>query len=803
MLADLRLAVRLLLRNPAFTAVAVATLAVGIGANAVIFSVVRAVLLEPLPFRDPARIVLVWERNIPRTRLTNVASPANFLAWRDQQHALEDLAAFSITTTIGVTGGSAAPDQVGAQLVTAQLFPVLGAEVLVGRTFTPDEDRPDNDATVISHRLWLRRFGGDRDIVGRPFTANGRARTIVGIMPPSFTLFDRTVDVWMPMGFDDAARQAGGRWLIPVARLKPGVTLSQAQAEMDTITARLAAEFPDRNAGWASTVMLLQEQLVGPVRLALGVLAGAVGFVLLIACANVGSLLLARATGRQRELAVRAALGAGRGRLIRQLLVESLLLAVLGGAAGLLLAYAGVNTLLAATAEQFPIPRLENAGLDWWVIGFTSLVSLLTIIVFGLTPAIFASRPDLNSALKDGARASGARGGRLRAAFVVVEVALALVLLAGAGLLIRSFAALLSVDPGFRPEHVLTMQISLPGSGKYSEDASRVQFFRELTARVERLPGVTAAGAVSFLPLTGLAAATSLELVGRPAPPKGQGPVADVRIVSGDYFRAMGIPLLKGRLFDEREGRERAAAAVINETMARQMWPGEDPIGKKFVLSWNPPVVTDEVIGVVGDVLHEGLDARIRPMVYLGHPRTTYRALTLTVRAAGDPAALTSAVVGQVRAMDPEQPVANVRTLDEVAARSLGQRRVVTLLLAIFAGAALLLAAVGLYGVLAYLVVQRTREIGVRMALGASRADVLWIVVGQATRLAGAGLALGFAGAWALTRVMRTLLFDVTPTDPVTLGAVAGGLACVAVLASAIPALRALRVDPVVALRCQ
>lgn len=803
MLADLRFAVRLLLRNPAFTAVAVATLAIGIGANAVIFSVVRAVLLEPLPFRDPARIVLVWERNIPRNRLTNVASPANFLAWREEQHAFEDLAAFSITNTIGITGGSAAPEQVGVQLVTAQLFSVLGVEARVGRTFTPEEDRPDNDATVISHRLWLRRFGGDPGVIGRAFTANGRARTIVGVMPPSFTLFDRTVDVWMPVGFDQAARQAGGRWLIPVARLKAGMTLEQAQAEMDTITARLSAEFPDRNAGWASTVMPLPEQLFGPVRPALVVLAGAVGFVLLIACANVGNLLLARATGRQRELAVRVALGAGRRRLIRQLLVESLLLAALGGAAGLLIAYAGVNTLLAATAEQFPIPRLENAGLDRWVVAFTCLVSLLAVLVFGLTPAIFASRPDLNSALKDGARSSAARGGRLRAAFVVVQVALALVLLAGAGLLIRSFAALLSVDPGFQSEHVLTMQISLPGAGKYAEDAARVQFFRELTARVERLPGVTAAGAVSFLPLTGLAAATSLELVGRPPPPKGQGPVADVRIVSGDYFRAMGIPLVKGRIFEEREGRERAAAAIINETMARQMWPGEDPIGKKFVLSWNPPLVADEVIGVVGDVLHEGLDARMRPMVYLGHPRTPYRALTLTVRAAGDPAAVTSAVVGQVREMNPEQPVANIRTMEEVEARSLGQRGVVTLLLGVFAGVALLLAAVGLYGVLAYLVMQRTREIGVRMALGATRAEVLRQVVGGALRLSAIGLVAGLGGAVALTRVMTSLLFRTSPTDAVTFGAVAAALLLVSLAASAVPAWRASRVDPVVALRVE
>lgn len=800
MLTDLRLAARILLKNPALATVAVATLAIGIGANAVIFSVVRAVLLEPLPFRDPGRVVLVWERNIPRNRLTNVASPANFLAWRDQQRVFDDLAAVSVTSTIGIAGGTAAPEQVGVQLVSAQLFPLLGINAQLGRTFTPEEDRPDADVLVISHRLWLRRFGGDPGVVGRSVTANGRARTIVGVMPPSFTLFDRTVEVWGPIGFDQAAHQVSGRYLIPLARLKPGVTVEQAQAEMDAITARLSSEFPDRNTGWASTVKRVEDQLFGPLRVALGVLGAAVGFVLLIACANVGSLLLARATNRRRELAVRAALGASRRRIVRQLLVESLLLATLGGAAGLLVAHAGVNTLIAATADQLPIPRLENASLDAAVVLFTCIVSLLAVFLFGLAPAIFASRPDLTGALKEGARTSTALGGRLRAGFVVVQVALALVLLTGAGLLIRSFAALVRVDPGFDTERVLTMQISLPGAGEYEQDAARVRFFDELGDRIGRLPGVRAAGAVSFLPLTGLAAATSFEVVGRPLP-RGQEPVADVRIVSGDYFSALGIPLVKGRRFDERERREKVGGAIINETMARQIWPNEDPIGKRFVMSWDQPPVTDEVIGVVGDVLHEGLDARVRPMVYLTHPRTVYHALTVVVRTAGDPAALTSAVVDQVRQMEPAQPVANIRTMNEVAARSVGQRRLIMLLLGIFAGTALALAAVGLYGTLAYVVVHRTREIGVRLALGATRGAILRRVVGGALGLTSAGIVVGLAGAVALTRVMATLLFDVEPTDPVTYGAVALGLILVALAASAGPALRASRVDPVEALR--
>ena len=802
LMQDLALAWRLLAKRPGFTAVAAATLALGIGATTLIFSVVQAVILTPLPFDDPDRLVVVWERNIPRDRRTNVASPANFLAWRDTQRAFTDIGAFSITGTASLTSTGQEPEQVSLQLVTSQLFPLLGVDARMGRVFLSDEDRPDSDVALISHRLWLRRFGGSPEAVGQVLTVNGSARTIIGVMAPSFSLFDRKVDLWTPIGFSAAARTAGGRWLVPIARLEPDVDLAQAQADMDRITTQLAAEFPDRDTGWASNVVPLEEQLVGAVRPALAALLGAVGLVLLIACANVANLLLARATSRQRELAVRAALGASRLRLVRQLLVESVALAAAGAAGGVLVAYWGLSTLLAATADEFPIPRLETASLDGSALAFAVLVSLASAVLFGLAPALTAARPDLNEALKDGMRGTSTRGGRLRAALVVVEVAMAIVLVAGAGLLVRSFGRLLAVDPGFRADQVLAMQISLPGA-TYQEDASRVRFFQQLVARLEALPGVVAAGGVSFLPLDGLGAATRFRVIDQPSPPAGEEPVADVRIISGGYFRAMGIPLVRGRLFTEREVQDPASVTVVNETMAREMWPGEDPIGKRLVVSWGNPEIEDEVIGVVGDVRLVSLDAQVRPTVYWPHNRTAYPALTVVTRAAIDAPSLTSAAVAQVRALDPQQPVANVRTMEDVVLASVGQRRVILLLAGVFAVAALLLAAIGLYGVLAHHVAERTREIGVRVALGAPRGAVLGLVVRRALALTALGALAGLAGAAALTRLLQDQLFEVTPSDPVTYGAVVVTLIAVALAASLVPAWRASQVDPVTALRAE
>jgi putative ABC transport system permease protein len=798
MLNDVRYAVRVLLKNPAFTAVALLVLALGIGANTAIFSVVNTLVLKPLPFRDPASLVVVWERNIPRDRKTNVVAPANYLRWRDQQQVFEDMAAFTPALTANLTGAGE-PEEIEVQLVTAGLIPLLGVQPQHGRSFTLAEDIRDGDVVVLSHRLWLRRFGADPAIVGKAITLNGRARTVAGVMPSGFSLFDREVELWAPLGLTDADRAPRGRYMVALARLKPGVMIDQAQANMDTIAARLTQELPEFDTGWVSNVVLMQEQLVGPVRPALLVLLGAVGFVLLIACANVANLLLVRASARQRELALRTVLGAGRGRLVRQLFVESLVLAGFGGAAGLALAHFGLRALIAASTDTLSVPRIDEIGVDARVLGFAVLVSILTGLIFGAAPALTASAVDLGESLKEGTRGTGTRGGRLRSGLVVAEIALALMLLVGAGLLIRSFSRLLTVDPGFRPEGVLTMQLNLPNT-TYDSHVRIVGFYRELVERIERLPGVVSAGGVSFLPLTGAGAATNFTIVGQPEPQAGQKPVADVRVVTGDYFAAMGIPLLKGRTFTGREAGNAARVVVINETMARRYWPNEDPIGQRVVISWNENL-EDEIVGVVGDSRHAGLDTEPRPMTYWPNTRFAYGRMALTIRTAVDPGSLTSAVVNTVRELDPAQPVSNIRTMEDVVASSVTLRRLTMMLLGVFALVALTLAAVGIYGVLAHTVSQRTHEIGVRLALGARASDVLWLVVGHAMALAGAGLALGFAGAYALTGVMRALLFDVTPTDPVTFASVAAVLGVVALTASAIPALRAVRTDPVVALR--
>ena len=537
-------------------------------------------------------------------------------------------------------------------------------------------------------------------------------------------------------------------------------------------------------------------------RPALLILLGAAAFVLLIACANVAGILLARASVRQRELAVRAALGAGRGRLVRQLLAESVVLAAAGGVAGLLLAWWAIHLLRAVVAERLPIQRLEMVGIDGWVLAFTLGASLLSGIVFGLIPALTASGAGLSTALKEGGRSGSAAGGnRARGAFVVVEFALALVLLVGAGLLIRSFLRLATVDPGFNPEQTITMTVSLPGS-RYGEPLQRVQFFQRLFTKVDPLPGVQAAGAISFLPIAGAGAATSYEVVGQPVPPRGEEPVTDVRVITNKYFQAMGTALVRGRLFDEGNPDDAKNRVVVNETLVRRHWPNEDPIGKRIKVSWND-TREDEIVGVVRDVKNQSLEVETRPTIYWPHPRFPYNGMTLAIRTATDPSSIVNSVLAIVREQDPLLAVSNVQTMDEVLSKSVAQRRLVMVMLAVFAGAALLLAAVGIYGVIAYGVTQRTQEIGIRMALGAQRSDVLRMVVGSTMVLAGAGILIGGVSAFLLTRLMAKLLFDVQPGDPMTFAAVAAGLAGVAAFASYIPGLRATRVDPVIALRAE
>jgi len=799
LLQDLRHGARLLVRAPGFAAVAVAALAIGIGANTAIFSVVNTLLLQPLPYHDADRLAIVWEHNIPRDRKNNVVAPANFLHWRDMNQGFTDLAAMSSTFDVTLTGAGD-PEEVPTRLVTAEAFSILGVRPAIGRGFTAEEIRPGSRVIVISDRLWKRRFGGDPAVQQRPIVS-GTPHTIIGVMPPGFSFLDRNVDVWLPFGFTAQSRTPRGRSIQVVGRLKPGVTFARAQEDMTRVAAELTRRFPDFNTGWTARVVPLREQLTGDVRPALLLLAGAVAFVLLIACANVANLLLARATARQRELAVRSALGAGRARLVRQLLAESLVLSTAGGICGLLLAWWALHFLRAVAAERLPVQRLEMVGIDGWVLTFTVGASLLCGLVFGAIPALTAAGPSLNDSLKEGGRTgSASRGNRTRSAFVVVEIALALVLLVGAGLLMRSFKHLMDVDPGFDPARTVTMRLSLP-SARYGEEGQRAQFFGRFFQQVDALPGVEASGAISWLPLSGLGAATSMEIVGQPKPPKGLEPVADVRVISHEYLKTMGVPLLKGRLFNELDAADAKGRVVINDTMARRHWPGEDPIGKRVRIAWD--TLEDEVIGVVGDVKHASLDGEIRAMTYWPFARSPYGTMTIAVRTAGAASGVVNAIAGVVRGLDPDLVVANVRTMEEVVAQSVAERRLTMLLLTAFAGAALLLAAVGIYGVIAYSVTQRTQEIGIRMALGAQRGDVLRMVVGQAMALTAAGIAIGAIGALLLTRVMSGLLFNVTPGDPLTFVAVAAVLGLVAACASYVPGRRATRVDPVIALRAE
>jgi putative ABC transport system permease protein len=596
-------------------------------------------------------------------------------------------------------------------------------------------------------------------------------------------------------------RAISGRYLRAVARLKPGVGLSQARAEMELIAGRLEQSYRDFNAGWGANVFLLQEEVVGDIRPALLVLLGAVGFVLLIACANVANLLLARAATRQKELALRTALGASRGRLIRQLLNESLLLGVIGGTAGLFLAYWAIELLIKFNPGN--IPRLEEVALDGRVLAFTLAVSVLTGLIFGAVPAFQASKPDLNESLKEGGRSSAGGAGhrRVRSIFVVSEVALALVLLVGAGLMIRSFIKLSQVDPGFNPDNLLTARVLLPGS-KYGDNPKRAAFFQQAVERIETIPGVQAAGAISWLPLVGLGSATSFWVDGRPEPPPGEKPVTDVRVITPGFFAAMGIPLIKGRIFDEHDTAQSPRVLIINETLAREFFPDEDPIGKRLIISWDRPALPDEIIGVVGDVRLTGVDGQVRPAIYWPHARqSSYSAMAFAVRTTSDPLAVAGSFVSEIRAIDPEQPVADIRTMEEVVSTSISRPRFNMLLLGLFAGVALVLSAVGIYGVMAYSVNQRTHEIGIRMALGARSTDVLRLIVGQGMVLALAGVAVGLAGAFFLTGLMASLLFGVTATDPWTFAGISLLLAGVAFLACYIPARRATKVDPMVALR--
>jgi len=793
---DLRYGLRSLRKKPGFTFTAVIALALGIGANSAIFSVINGVLLRSLAYRDANSIVMVWEKNFQRGRSQNSVSPANFLDWKKQSVSFEQFAA-SWDTRVNLTSGGE-PEEIQVQRASADFFSVLGVPPRLGRSFVREEDvAGGNLVVVLSHELWQSRFGGNPTIVGQSITASGRTFTVVGVMPPGFHFLNTQVKAWIPLALDPANDwRKQGRYLRSVARLKSGVIIQQAQAELDGIAKRLETDYPDYNKGWGANLVPMHEQIVGDIRPVLLVLLAAVAFVLLIACANVANLLLSRAASRQKELALRAALGAGRTRLIRQMLTESVLLAVMGGALGVFLAYWGIQLLLALAPDN--IPRLNEITIDPRVLIFTLAISLLTGLIFGLVPALQSSRPDLSDALKEGARGSTGGSRLFRNLFVVAEMALALVLLVGAGLMLRSFFQLHQVKTGFDTDHVLTMRVQLP-TAKYQQPQQRAEFFKRAQERLAALPGVKSVGAISYLPLTGLASSTVFNLATQPDLPPSESPLTEVRAITPGYFAAMGIPLLKGRSFDGRDGAD-SRVLVINETLARKYFPGENPIGQRLIVDWDPKVA-DEIVGVAGDVKETALAEKANPAIYWPHPREAYQFMNFVLRSAIDPATLSAAVTKEIHTLDPDQPVADIRTLDQVVAKSIARPRFNALLLAIFAGVALVLASVGIYGVMNYSATQRTQEIGIRMALGAKPGDILRLVVGHGMKLTLAGLVIGVIASLALTRVMANLLFGVTATDLPTFVTVSAVLTTVALVANYIPARRATRLNPVVALR--
>ena len=804
LIKDIRYGVRGLLKRPGFTAIALITLALGIGANTAIFSVVNAVLLRPLPFRDPDQLVIVWEdaafAGFPR----NTPAPANYVDWKTQNQSFVDMAA-SHETSFNLTGDGE-PERVAAYSVSSNFFPLFGVQPLLGRSFSDGEDRPGaNKVAILSYSLWQSRYGGDRQILNRDIQLNGEKHTVVGVMPASFQFFERDVRLWVPLALDqeDLANRRG-HFLKVVARLKPGVTIAQAQADMNAVMRRIAVDHPGETmeGKLGAVVMPMREQVVGEARGSLIVLLVAVAFVLLIACANVAGLLLARAVGRRREIALRVALGAGRGRVIRQLLTESLLLAGVAGVLGSLLAYWSFTFLQGLVPEEMALSTPLN--LDTRILAFTLLISIVTGIIFGLVPALQAANIDLNDALKQSSTRTTSTG-RLRSAMIVFEVALSLVLLVGAGLLIQTLFQLFRQYSVLEPEKVLTMRTILPRE-KYKEPQQRDNFYQQVLQRVEHLPGVVSAGYSTSIPLAWKGGTSGFYPEGLQSPIPGMAYDSNHRQVSTNYLQAMNVPLRAGRYFESSDNAQSMPVAIINETMARQYWPGENALGRRFKLG--DPEETDvpwvQIVGIVADIRQMGLDEPVKAEMYFPYQQgqmTFYVPRDLVIRTSGDTSGLVGSVRQAIREVDPDQPVSNIATMAEVLGTEAAQRRMGMIMLVGFAALALLLASLGIYGVLAYFVTQHTPEIGVRQALGATPRNILFLVLKKGMGLTLVGIVIGLTGAFVLTRLMSSLLFGVKASDPLTFVLVPLVLGLVALVACLIPARRATRIDPLVALR--
>ncbi len=797
---DVRFAFRMLGKSPGFAASCILTLALGIGGCTAVFSLLDAIVLRPIEYKDPDQLMVVWEHNVGRGKKGNVVSPANYLDWRARTNVFSSMSAIN-GARVNITGFGD-PEEIDMQIVQQEFFPLLGVTPIQGRLFTAEEDKPEAPRPVIlGHAFWMRKLQGDASIVGKSINLSGRPFDVIGILPANFLSIGKPSDVYTTMQLNPSRdyRQSSGRYLRVIGRLRPGVSMPQAERDLNAVAAQLEIEHSKFNTGWAVNLVPLQEQFSSEVGTALWILMGAVATVLLIACANVANLLLARSVRREREVAIRASLGASRFRMIRQLLTESLVLAFIGAAAG-----CGLAWFIIQAFQRFgpvAVPRLTSAGLDLRVLAAAVFLAAGTAVCCGLVPAIVSTRTNLTDALKEGGR--GVTGGNhhILRTIVVVEIALAVILLAGAGILLRSFQRILAVNPGFDASNLLTMNVSLP-STRYTSDARINAFFRELNEKIRQLPGVAGASSITFLPFTGLASATSFWDASKPEPAPARMSVCEVRIVQPRYFETMKIPIRRGRDFNDQDSQAEAPLRfVVNETLASTMFPGQDPIGQRLIVQMQRENKPSEIVGVVGDIRHYGLQIPTRSMVYYPEGKMTFGFSSLVVRTQSEPMQLTRPVLQIIHSLDPEQPVSEIRPMTAWLERSVATQRFIMMLLASFAGLAVLLAVIGIYSVLAFVVTQRTHEIGIRLALGAAPSDMRWSIVRNGLVLASIGLVIGLCGAAITNGLLQSFVYGVGLRDPLTLGGAAFLLIAAAACASYLPARRATQVDPMEALR--